>query len=198
MQSFLQRRRAGVAAQAQIDRDLEKARQNPVESKANDNLVGESIANANPPAIDGQPSSALEDSIGDATPYDEIEIGNNHDVEDNAEPSVFGTHTQRFKTTETRHSERTALGRILTGIHVRNRHSHEGHGEQVFVVHWEGSADPLNPHNWPTARRVGALLQISLIAIFIGAASGIDATVLPQAAADLNVSEVAESLATGS
>jgi hypothetical protein len=40
-------------------------------------------------------------------------------------------------------------------------------------------------------------LQISVISFFVGAASGIDATVLPQAAASLGVSEVAESLATG-
>lgn len=40
-------------------------------------------------------------------------------------------------------------------------------------------------------------LQISLIAAAVGAASGIDATVLPQAASSLRVSEVAESLATG-
>lgn len=40
-------------------------------------------------------------------------------------------------------------------------------------------------------------LQISLIAAAVGAASGIDATVLPQAATSLGVGEVAESLATG-
>lgn len=46
-------------------------------------------------------------------------------------------------------------------------------------------------------RRVSCTLQISLIAAAVGAASGIDATVLPQAARSLGVSEVAESLATG-
>jgi hypothetical protein len=101
------------------------------------------------------------------------------------------------ETTQTRHSTRTALGHSLTGILARNRHAHEGHGGKVFVVDWEGPHDRLNPHNWSTPRKVGVTLQISLIGFFLTAASGIDATVLPQAAADLHVSQVAESLATG-
>lgn len=72
-----------------------------------------------------------------------------------------------------------------------------GEGDQVFVVGWAGSDDPLMPHNWPLARRVGVTLQVSLLGVILTGASGIDAVVLPQAAEELGVSQVAESLATG-
>lgn len=62
---------------------------------------------------------------------------------------------------------------------------------------WEGESDPLNPRNWPLPKRIGTTLQISAIAVSVCAASSIDATILPQAAAELGVSEVAETLATG-
>ncbi|KUI63323.1 putative transporter mfs2 [Cytospora mali] len=103
----------------------------------------------------------------------------------------------RVPTAATQYTARAALGHSLTGIHARDRRTHEGKGEKVFVVGWEGSDDPLNPRNWTVARRVSCILQISLIACTAGLASGIDATVLPEASKILGVSEVAESLATG-
>jgi hypothetical protein len=116
---------------------------------------------------------------------------------DGDDESVAGLPIHAVETTRTRQSSRTALGHSLTGILARNRHTHEGLGGKVFVVDWEGPNDGLNPHNWSIPRRIGVTLQISLIGVFVTAASGIDATVLPQAAADLHVSRVAESLATG-
>lgn len=107
------------------------------------------------------------------------------------------TVAQRVPTAATQYTARAALGHSLTGIHVRDRQTHEGKGEKVLIVGWEGPDDPLNPQNWSLARRVGCTLQVSLIAAAVGSASGIDATVLPQAAGSLRVSEVAESLATG-
>lgn len=86
---------------------------------------------------------------------------------------------------------------MVTGVLVRDRHAGEGTGGQVFLVGWDGPGDRLNPRNWSTAKRVVITLQISLIGGVVGVASGIDATVLPQAAKDLGVSEVAESMATG-
>ncbi|KAM5344325.1 hypothetical protein ACJ41O_012862 [Fusarium nematophilum] len=124
------------------------------------------------------------------------------DANDTVDPVSNGIEeitapVHRSQTAETIQKCRSAgisLGQVLTGIHVRD---HERDGGKVFVVDWEGHDDPLDPHNWSVGRRIGVTLQISMIALFVGAASGIDATVLPQAAHSLGVSEVAESLATG-
>ncbi|ROW02512.1 hypothetical protein VMCG_06004 [Cytospora schulzeri] len=107
------------------------------------------------------------------------------------------TAAQRVLTAATQYTARAALGHSLTGVHARDRQTNEGKGDKVFIVGWEGLDDPLNPQNWSLARRVSCTLQISLIGIAVSSASGIDATVLPQAAKSLGVSEVAESLATG-
>lgn len=106
-------------------------------------------------------------------------------------------HSSSKGTARSQYSHGTGLGQVLTGVQVRDRTSREGHGGRVFVVGWAGPDDPLNPHNWPVAKRIRVTLQISMIAFFVGIASGIDATVLPQAAREFGVSEVAESLATG-
>lgn len=70
-------------------------------------------------------------------------------------------------------------------------------GRQVLVVDWDGPDDPLNPRNWSFIRRFSATLIISSIAFMVGAAAPIDSAVLPQAAADLGVSEIVETLAVG-
>ncbi|KAI1622980.1 MFS transporter [Exophiala viscosa] len=70
-------------------------------------------------------------------------------------------------------------------------------GRAVLIVGWDAPDDPMNPRNWPKFRRVYTTLIISAIALMVGLAAPIDATVLPQAAKDLHVSEVAESLAVG-
>ncbi|KIX96904.1 uncharacterized protein Z520_07624 [Fonsecaea multimorphosa CBS 102226] len=70
-------------------------------------------------------------------------------------------------------------------------------GRSILIVEWDGPDDPQNPRNWPLFRRVYATLIISAIAFMVGAAAPIDAAVLPQAAKDLGVSQVAETLAVG-
>jgi MFS family permease len=70
-------------------------------------------------------------------------------------------------------------------------------GRSILIVEWDGPDDPLNPRNWSLFRRVYATLIISSIAFMVGAAAPIDAAVLPQAARDLGVSEVTETLAVG-
>ncbi|KAF3797959.1 putative efflux pump kojT [Colletotrichum gloeosporioides] len=180
MQSLLQYRRAGVAAQAQIDRDMGAAASSSQPASHQRSKTGQIFdeRKAHPAHPEERPGQVLEPT-GDSS----AESSNDEDIE-------------RVGTTRTQYSEGTALGRVLTGIHVRDRTAHEGHGGRVFVVGWAGPDDPLDPHNWSLARRIGVTLQISVIALFVGAASGIDATVLPQAAKDLGVSEVAESMAT--
>lgn len=178
MQSFLQYRRAGVQAQAQIDRDIGKAQtSNPTERPH-----AEPVS----PAQEEKRRSLSLDSPGGAR----TEVGSER-LEENL------AVVERSQTARTQCSEGTALGRVLTGIHVRDRTVDEGHEGRVFVVGWAGPHDALDPHNWSTMKRIGVTLQISVIALFVGAASGIDATVLPQASREFGVSEVAESLATG-
>ncbi|KAF7556466.1 hypothetical protein G7Z17_g1460 [Cylindrodendrum hubeiense] len=202
MQSFLQYRRARFEVQAQIDRDLEKAK----------DAASPSGPNTTQPAHDVTPASvkssqSCEDDDQESPdssdekehPATDLPIGNIPQIDSDEIEEVY-TPVQCSRTVETirtHYSDGTALGQALTGVHVRDRRTHEGHGGQVFVVDWAGPADPLNPHNWSMLRRIGVTLQISMIALFVGAASGIDATVLPQAAKDFGVSEVAESLATG-
>ncbi|GJC90177.1 putative efflux pump kojT [Colletotrichum liriopes] len=185
MQSFLQYRRAGVEAQAQIDRDVGKIQSSNSPSRPCDEVH---------PDGGEQDSTAHEDKR--QSPLSES--SDTVDMEAQGQrPDGISEPIERSQTARTAYSEGTALGRALTGIHVRDRTGDEGHGGRVFVVGWAGPEDPLDPHNWPTAKRIGVTLQISMIALFVGAASGIDATVLPQAARALGVGEVAESLATG-
>ncbi|KAK2003694.1 major facilitator superfamily transporter [Colletotrichum falcatum] len=180
MQSFLQYRRAGAEAQAQIDRDVGKVRSSSSPGRPQ---KGEEEGNCT--ARKEKRQSALPGSL------------NAVDAEAQEQQPGASETLERSQTARTGHSEGTALGRVMTGIHVRDRTGAEGHGGCVFVVGWAGPDDPLDPHNWPTVKRIGVTLQISMIALFVGAASGVDATVLPQAARALGVSEVAESLATG-
>ncbi|OHE90837.1 major facilitator superfamily transporter [Colletotrichum orchidophilum] len=193
MQSFLQRRRAGIEAQAQIDRDIGKARHSKAPNRPHDDGGRDLEKQSSTLQEEEKRESSLFETPGGTT--SDPESSERWNIEGGGDD--FGTTVERSQTARTGHSEGTALGRVLTGIHVRDRTGDEGHGGRVFVVGWAGPADPLDPHNWPIAKRIGVTLQISLIALFVGSASGIDATVLPQAARALGVSKVAESLATG-
>lgn len=65
-------------------------------------------------------------------------------------------------------------------------------------VGWQGTDDPLNPHNFSFAKRMRATVVVSGLAFMVGVASVIDAAILPQSSAEFHVSEVVGSLATGS
>jgi hypothetical protein len=200
MQSYLQSRRIGFAVQAQIERDRERAalitRSSGLVpqdgSHSNDTGVNPRHTDAatlaekevNAPAA-GSLGADLERQISLSSSTASSSDGDQG-------PAAYRTHT-----VATQYTARAALGHSLTGIHARDRATHEGKGSQVFVVGWEGPNDPANPRNWTVTKRVCCTLQISIIAAAVGCASGIDATILPQAAEDLHVSDVAESLATG-
>ncbi|KAK9368835.1 major facilitator superfamily domain-containing protein [Lipomyces kononenkoae] len=94
-------------------------------------------------------------------------------------------------------SELSTTGYAFNAVQGREKMTLDGQKQQVFIVDWDGEYDPANPHNFSTFRRVTATLIVAIIAFVVGMASSIDSAVLPQAAADLRVSEVAESLATG-
>lgn len=108
----------------------------------------------------------------------------NNDVEKG--PPVADTASERM-------SQETQLGPTLIGIEVVDD---PGRG-QVFVVGYEGPDDALNPHNWSHAYRLWATVLIASIAFIVGWASSIDSGALQQAADELHVGQVAESLATG-
>jgi hypothetical protein len=73
----------------------------------------------------------------------------------------------------------------------------KGQDAEVILVDWEGSEDPEKPRNWSIAKRLASTIQISVIATALACAAGIDAAILPQAAAEFGVSDVAESMSTG-
>ncbi|KAL6917123.1 hypothetical protein ACHAPO_006064 [Fusarium lateritium] len=187
MQSLLQYRRAGAAAQAQIDRDVGKVKEHMPPDTTRD------LEAAKPP-VRRHPRKKDDRGLGRALSrvieeHFANEQGNEEPVP--IQPSATADTIRRCK------SEGVALGQVLSGIEVQPHKNAKGEDSRVFVVKWEGPDDPLDPHNWSNGRRIGVTLQISAIALFVGAASGIDATVLPQASKSLGVSEVAESLATG-
>lgn len=198
MQSFLQFRRAGLAVQAQIDRDLEKAQL--ITSNRSKGASGTADARRHHGPESGSAAAVAEEKDEDpAGQAAETSRGSNSSSSnsDSGDADADLGPAERVETTRTRHTEHTALGLVLTGVDVRDREAHEGGDGRIFVVGWEGPHDPQTPRNWSLARRILLTLQISLIGIVVTASSGIEATVLPQAAADLGVSEVAESLATG-
>jgi len=79
---------------------------------------------------------------------------------------------------------------------LSQQHTRVVHGRSVLVVEWDGPDDPQNPRNWSFSKRTGATLIISSMGFLVGAAAPIDSAVLPQAAQDLGVSEITETLAT--
>lgn len=189
MQSLRQSRQLERAATAQIERDADKALRRTIVTEGQ-----------HPDATAPQPTTAdpekLAQEIAPQRRSSSADGGQASKASSNSTASERDA-ASRVPTHATQYSARAALGHSLTGVDARGRRTHEGAGgEQVFVVGWEGPGDPLCPRNWPLPRRIGCTLQTSLIAAAVGAASGIDATVLPQAAAALGVGETAESLAT--
>lgn len=91
----------------------------------------------------------------------------------------------------------TALGRILTGVKVRQREQHEGGDGNVFIVDFQGGDDVMNPHNWGWGIRLWITFMVACIGFVVGVASSIDSIAIRPAAAEFGISEVAESLATG-
>jgi hypothetical protein len=186
MQSILQYRRIGLAVQRQLDRDQEKA----VALTTGETVDKDSQLPI--PAPSNQAPAAISVPPLSRSSTESLEV-DTHKEEDNIDTDRSGD----IKQTRTQLSQRTALGYALTGIHARDRTTHEGKGSKVFVVGWEGKDDPLNPRNHSTISRVLATLILATIGFVVIAASSIDTAVLPQASAEFGVSEVVESLATG-
>ena len=98
---------------------------------------------------------------------------------------------------QTQSSIHRASDHHLAGIHLRPQTTTEGGGGQGRVVTWDGEDDPHNPRNWSVIYRIFITIIVASISFVVGAASSVDAAILPQAAADLKGSEVVESLIIG-
>lgn len=173
MQSFVQYRRIGQAIRRQVARDSEKG--------------GSRGARTPHEPVGQSPSRENEDTLKKAA-----ENGDPRPTE-----PVQDASTSSLSTTQTHKSRNLDIGPALDGVHVRDRTTHEGKGQQVLVVGWAGDDDPNNPRNFSTTKRALTTLLVAAVAFVVTAASSIDSAILPQAAAEFGVSEVVESLATG-
>lgn len=151
-----------------------------------------------------------------SSPTQQQEINENEN--DTSQNGQAAEGTQTANTLERMKTTGTMMGTILTGIEIRpitleishkleKLHTKQSHTakttphippkDKVFVVNYESDTDPQNPHNWGYGKRICATVLIAMIGFIVGFASAVDSPVLPQAAPDLGVSEVVESLATG-
>lgn len=167
MQSFLQYRRLGQAVRKQIGGDQEKA---------------SSISD------EGWKTQQAPESCRSSTT-----LSNSHPIE-NVSRDLHSTPTNW--TVRTHRSTHECTGQSLTGIHARERTTHEGKGSKVLVVDWTED-DRENPRSWSVVYRVWVTLILASISFVVGAASSTDTAILPQAAAEFDVSAVVESLAIG-
>jgi hypothetical protein len=225
MQSFFQYRRFRDAAKAQIERDRERAQRRTLRDEAPDTSTGGGHSPSSPTSEDSKIDVEKGEGLRE-TPVITREIGavpngatettanGNHSRTQNLEPTEekhddtdedededdfeLGQHARsNLSRTTTQQSAGTALGTTLSGIEVRRRTTREGGDGNVFVVGYESDDDPNDPHNWSFGRRIGCTVPLALIGAVVGFASAVDSPAIPQAAKDFGVSEVVESLATG-
>ncbi|KAL2013984.1 hypothetical protein VTN00DRAFT_1509 [Thermoascus crustaceus] len=210
MQSFLQYRRFGKLLEAQIERNREKTAElrrqrrqadapTADDSSEESTLDGQSMEEKEEQQPDGDyhvspsriASQPLE-QMPSRQSLPEVETAGDLERADfDAPPDLEAVATQD--------TMGTTLGISLTGVEVRSRTTKEGGPAmgKVFVVSYEGDKDPMNPRNWPFAKRLACTLVISLIGGVVGFASSIDSAALPQGMEAFGVSDVAEFLATG-
>lgn len=147
MQSLRQSRHLLSAVKAQVERDQDRARLRTLDAEDSEpaaTAATRSDDNADPEktAQDAEPSRR---PSAESVPRASLSSGSSNSSE--ALDGVSNT-AQRVPTAATQYTARAALGHSLTGVHARDRLTHEGKGEKVFVVGWEGPDDPLNPRNW--------------------------------------------------
>lgn len=150
MQSFRQSRHLLSAVKAQVERDQDRARLRTLDTEDSE------------PAATAAAIAPIDDNADPKkTAQDEAEPQRRPSAESIPRPSLSSQSSnsseavdgvsntaQRVTTACTQYTARAALGHSLTGVHARDRRTHEGKGEKVFVVGWEGPDDPLNPRNW--------------------------------------------------
>lgn len=154
MQSLRQSRHLLSAVKAQVERDQERARLRTLD--AEDSEPAQAAAAHAPGDDNADPEKTAQDEAADAPhrpssaesipPRPSMSSGSSNSS-GRALDGVSNT-AQRVTTACTQYTARAALGHSLTGVHARDRLTHEGKGDKVFVVGWEGPDDPLNPRNW--------------------------------------------------
>jgi hypothetical protein len=226
MQSFRQYRRFRTAVEAQLNRDRARVptlarldtdhSHSPASSESKDldedvERKGHTDYNAGvrltPSNQASDESTAKTQQLNDASVVhqqepieepkrEEAEEADNDDDDDDDDFELANAR-RTLSRISTQQSNGTALGQTLSGIEVRKRSTREGGDGNVFVVGYEGPDDPLDPHNWPTMKRIAYTSIIASIGAVVGFASSITSSALPQASEEFGVSSVVESLATG-
>lgn len=151
MQSLRQSRHLLSAVKAQVERDQERARLRTLDAQDSEPAAAHAAPsddNADPEK-DAQHGAAAPHSrtSAESVPRPSLSSASSNSSGVAALDEVSNT-AQRVTTACTQYTARAALGHSLTGVHARERLTHEGKGEKVFVVGWEGPDDPLNPRNW--------------------------------------------------
>ncbi|KAK4555815.1 hypothetical protein LTR86_007035 [Recurvomyces mirabilis] len=222
MQSIRQYRRFRTTVKAQIERDKARARGLHSEHHARDSPLsseedktdlekaesyhslphgvnpGEVSPNLGPP-VPGEEVDIMQHNQRPEQ-YEEAESPSQENLDqddDDDELRQQRTTLSRITTQQSAMTDRTALGRALTGINIRKRSTKEGGEGNVFIVGYEGPHDENDPHHWSYWTRIPCTFLIASIGCVVGIASAIDSSALPHAAAEFGVSEVVESLATG-
>jgi multidrug resistance protein len=202
MQSFLQYRRFRTTIRAQLARNgvrtqAEPSREEDVGDKelhspaASSEGTSEHMTTDHGHALRNISEESEEKEAMEQEPPEEADESASEKEE---QEGISEDHLSRFSTQQ---SERTALGRTLTGIEVRRRKTHEGGEGNVFVVGYEGPNDPMNPKSWTRTKRFAITFSVASIGCVVGLASSIDSSAVREASAEFGVSEVVESMATG-
>lgn len=152
MQSLRQSRHLLSAVKAQVERDQDRARLRTLDAEDSEPAAATAAApsdeNADPEktAQDAEPRHHRRPSA-ESIPRSSLSSSSSSTSSEEASDQLSNT-AQRVPTAATQYTARAALGHSLTGVHARDRRTHEGKGSKVFVVGWEGPNDPLNPRNW--------------------------------------------------
>ncbi|KAM0429765.1 hypothetical protein ACHAPT_006371 [Fusarium lateritium] len=199
MQSLIQFRHFGQAAEANIKRGLEHVRRAATEQSTAFQPIDQTLgAEHDTPTIQAIQPDQFPQAPKDEEKAQGVGRGISTTTPANSEEHLeAATRIKSNGMTETALSSGMALARSMAGIHIRDASAYRGLSGPIFIVSWEDAEDPLNPRNWSVTKRVLVTIQVGLVSVAVGAASGIDATALPQAAKEFGVSDVVESLATG-
>ncbi|KAF4956243.1 hypothetical protein FSARC_11642 [Fusarium sarcochroum] len=203
MESFLQFRHLGRAAEANVRRGHERLEQIVAEQPKNTRSLNRTaFETRNPAPLTNEPETCHPPSekLGGGTSTTDPAISTLSNIKTDRDLEAASPAKPSDMTTATSSND-IGLASSIAGVHIRgvspSAATDSDNAESIFIVSWEDADDPLNPKNWSVAKWVLVTLQVGLISTAVGGASGIDATALPQAAKDFGVSEVAESLATG-
>lgn len=159
MQSLRQSRHLLSAVKAQVERDQDRARLRTLDAAEDSEPPAATPAAAAAPSHDEKADPEKAGRDDDAEPprrhrrtsaesVGRASMSSSSSTNSEEASDELSNAAQRVPTAATQYTARAALGHSLTGVHARDRRTHEGKGSKVFVVGWEGPDDPLNPRNW--------------------------------------------------